>query len=65
MPLLGTLLKKGIRIRESLDQEFSNPFELQKQELKKLMITSANTKFGDHYKFKEILKSFKANDYKA
>lgn len=65
MPLLGTLLKKGIRIRESLDQEYSNPFELQKQELKKLMITASNTKFGEHYKFKEILKAFKANDYKA
>jgi len=65
MPLLGTLLKKGIRIRESLEQEYSNPFELQKIELKKLLITASNTQFGEHYKFKEVLKSFKKDDYKA
>ncbi|MEP2770788.1 MAG: GH3 auxin-responsive promoter family protein [Fulvivirga sp.] len=65
MPLLGTLLKKGIRIRESLEQEYSNPFELQKIELKKLLITASNTQFGEYYKFKEVLKSFKKDDYKA
>lgn len=65
MPLLGTLLKKGIRIRESLEQEYSNPFELQKIELKKLLITASGTQFGENYGFKEILKSFKKDDYKA
>lgn len=65
MPLLGTLLKKGIRIRESLEQEYSNPFELQKLELKKLLITASGTQFGENYNFKEVLKSFKKDDYKA
>jgi len=64
MPLLGTLLKKGIRIRESLEQEYSNPFDLQKQELKKLLITAANTGFGKQYNFGDVLESFKVNDHK-
>lgn len=65
MPLLGTLLKKGIRIRESLEQEYSNPFELQKQELQKLLITAAHTKFGEFHNFDKILKSYKETDFKA
>ncbi|MBL3656199.1 GH3 family domain-containing protein [Fulvivirga sediminis] len=65
MPILGTLLKKGIRIRESLDQEYSNPYDLQKQELKKLLITASQTKFGKHYNFDRILESYKELDTKA
>jgi len=65
MPLLGTLLKKGIRIRESLDQEYSNPFDLQKHELKKLLISAENTEFGKKYNFKSILQSFKKDEYKS
>ncbi|PRY88056.1 GH3 family domain-containing protein [Mongoliibacter ruber] len=59
MAILGTLLKKGIRLRVSLEQEYSSPAELQKQELKKLMIKSANTAFGKKFEFKLILKEFK------
>ncbi|MGY6744164.1 MAG: GH3 family domain-containing protein [Cecembia sp.] len=59
MALLGTLLKKGIRLRESLEQEYSNPAELQKQELKKLLIQARNTEFGKKYRFDLILKEFK------
>jgi len=65
MPLLGTLLKKGIRIRESLDQEYSNPFDLQKHELKKLLLSAENTQFGKEYNFKKILQSFKNEDHKS
>ncbi len=61
MAILGTLIKKGIRIRESLDQEFSAPADLQKAELRKLMISARNTKFGQHYQFKNLLKAFKNN----
>ncbi|MDN5204975.1 GH3 auxin-responsive promoter family protein [Fulvivirgaceae bacterium BMA10] len=60
MPILGTLLKKGIRIRESLDQDYSSPFDLQKIELKKLLISAAQTDFGQEFRFKEILKQFKS-----
>ena len=62
MPILGTLLKKGIRIRESIEQEFSSPFELQKQELRKLLITARFTEFGKHYNFKDKLKAFKKRE---
>ncbi|WP_373495701.1 GH3 auxin-responsive promoter family protein [Aquiflexum sp.] len=62
MAILGTLLKKGIRLRDSLEQEYSSPFELQKVELKKLLIKAAKTEFGRKYKFSEILKEFKKRD---
>lgn len=62
MPLLGTLLKKGIRIRESIDQEYSSPFDLQKIELKKLLISANNTLFGNQYNFKDILNQFKSSE---
>lgn len=65
MPILGTLLKKGIRIRESLEQEYSNPFDIQKQELKKLLITASQTAFGKHYAFGSILNAYKKEDQKA
>ncbi|MBL6445983.1 GH3 auxin-responsive promoter family protein [Fulvivirga sp. 29W222] len=65
MPILGTLLKKGIRIRESLEQEYSNPFDIQKQELKKLLITASQTDFGKHYLFNNILNAYKKEDQKA
>lgn len=60
MPLLGNLLKKGIKIRESIEQEYSSSFDLQKNELKKLLIASSSTAFGRHYEFKKILKIFKS-----
>ncbi|ELR71820.1 putative auxin-regulated protein [Fulvivirga imtechensis AK7] len=64
MPILGTLLKKGIRIRESLEQEYSNPFDLQKEELKKLLITASQTLFGNYYSFNKILSGYKNRDPK-
>jgi len=68
MAILGTLLKKGIRLRDSLEQEYSSPLELQKVELKKLLIKAAKTEFGRKYNFDTILKEFKKRDdsfYKA
>jgi hypothetical protein len=59
MALLGTLLKKGIRLRDSLEQEYSSPLELQKLELKKLLIQAKDTEFGKKYRFDLILKEFK------
>lgn len=59
MAILGTLLKKGIRIRESIEQEYSSALDLQKIELKKLLISSRSTEFGKTYGFKSILNEFK------
>jgi hypothetical protein len=62
MAILGTLLKKGITLRESLEQLYTSPLELQKQELRNLLIHCQNTKFGLHHDFTKILKAFKGPD---
>lgn len=59
MAILGTLLKRSLKLRENLEQEYSSPFELQKNVLKDLMITAADTEFGRYYHFSEILKYFR------
>lgn len=65
MAIISTLLKKGIRLRESLEQEYSHPLELQRQELKKLLIQAVDTEIGRKYDFPTILKSFRRgkNDF--
>jgi hypothetical protein len=62
MAILGTLLKKGIRIREMMEQDYSSPFDLQKKELKELLITASATEFGRYYKFSDLLDGFRKND---
>ena len=62
MAILGTLLKKGIRLRDSLVQEYSSPLDLQKVELKKLLIKAKDTEFGRKYNFDLILREFKKGD---
>jgi len=59
MAILGNLLKKGIRLREMMEQEYSSPFELQKQELKELLMEASRTEFGRHYNFTYILQAFR------
>jgi GH3 auxin-responsive promoter len=59
MAILGTLLKKGIKLRENLEQEYSSPAELQKRELKDLLITASQTEFGKYYNFHDILYHFR------
>ncbi|HEX8060586.1 MAG TPA: GH3 auxin-responsive promoter family protein, partial [Cyclobacteriaceae bacterium] len=59
MAILGTLLKKGIKLRENLEQEYSSPLDLQKRELQELMITASATEFGKYYDFPEILSHFR------
>jgi hypothetical protein len=59
MAILGTLLQKGIKLRETLEQEYSSPLELQKKELKELLITASGTEFGKYYDFQSILSSFR------
>ncbi len=59
MAILGTLLKKGITLRESLEQLYTSPLDLQKQELRNLLIHCQSTKFGQAHAFDDILNSFK------
>lgn len=59
MAILGTLLKKGIKLRENLQQEYSSPIELQKNELKELMIAASQTEFGKFYDFPKLLSRFR------
>jgi hypothetical protein len=62
MAILGTLLKKGIRLREMMEQEYTSPFDLQKKELKELLIAANQTDFGRHYNFHDILQAFRKNN---
>jgi len=62
MAILGTLLKKGIRLREMMEQEYTSPFDLQKKELKELLIAASQTDFGRYYNFQDILKAFRKGD---
>lgn len=59
MAILGTLLKKGIRIREMLEQEYSSPVDLQRNELAELLMEASQTQFGKFYNFQEILRSLR------
>jgi len=62
MAILGTLLKKGIRLREMMEQEYTSPFDLQKKELKELLIAASQTDFGKYYNFQDILHAFTKGD---
>jgi len=65
MPFLGTLLKNGIRFRESLEQDYSGAYELQRSELRKLLIQGSFTHFGKEYRFTRILRNFIKSDRRA
>ena len=60
MPIIGTILKKGIKLRETLEQDYTTPYELQKKELSKLLISARNTQFGRANHFFDILESFRS-----
>ena len=62
MAILGSLLKKGIMLRESIAQQYTSPIDLQKQELRELIIHTQNTVFARAYGFNEVLKAFLKND---
>lgn len=63
MAIISTLLKKGIRLRESLEQEYSSPLDLQKQQLKKLLLKAERTEIGTKYNFQSILKAFRQGEH--
>ncbi|MGE0772434.1 MAG: GH3 auxin-responsive promoter family protein [Cyclobacteriaceae bacterium] len=60
MAIIGTLLKKGIKLREILEQEYTSPFDLQKKELKELLMAASQTEFGKYYDFHSTLKKFRS-----
>lgn len=62
MAILGTLLKKGVRLREMMEQEYTSPFDLQKKELKELLMEANRTEFGKYYNFPDILKAFRKGE---
>ena len=47
-----------------MDQDFTPPFELQKTEFRKLIISARNTQFGKTYNFSGILQSLRNQDNK-
>ena len=57
MPIIGSILKKGIKLRETLEQDYTSPYDLQKKELSKLLISARNTMFGREYDFMSILEN--------
>ncbi len=59
MAILSNLLKKGIRLRESLEQEYSSPLDLQKEQLKKLLLKAERTEIGKKYDFQRVLSGFR------
>ena len=61
MAILSKLLKKGIRLRDSLEQEYASPLDLQKEQLKKLLLKAADTEIGKKYQFKKILGKLKGS----
>ena len=68
MAILGTLLKNGIRLRESLEQDYGAPTDLQKTVLQKLLVAASRTQISKKYDFKSVLLKFKEKDlsyYKA
>lgn len=59
MPVLGSIIKRAIELRSKMPGIFQwrDPGQAQKKELKKLLRKAADTAFGEHYGFEEMLKS--------
>jgi hypothetical protein len=55
MPLLGSLIKAGLGIRDKISFDRFTPIQHQQRELKKLMRMSQFTMFGQHYHFAGML----------
>ncbi len=55
MAILGSLLKKGIKIRESIEQGTEEPLKLQGSQLRKLLSKAQETAFGQDFEFEKVL----------
>jgi hypothetical protein len=58
MPILGSVVKQAIRLRGNMPAFFQpkDPEIKQRRVLRKLLAKAANTSFGEHYGFAEMLK---------
>jgi len=58
MPILGSVVKQAIRLRGNMPAFFQpkDPEIKQRRELRKLLAKAANTSFGEHYGFADMLK---------
>jgi len=65
MAILGSLLKRGIKLTNVVRRKKLNPHKLQKKTLTKLIAKARNTEFGHTYHFEEILSSALFEDEKA
>ena len=63
MPLLGSLIKQGLKLSTRVRLRFNSPAYYQKRELKRLLSKAEFTTFGKQYNFSEIL--FSKNLYKT
>lgn len=57
MPILGSIIKRGIELRHNLQIEWRTPERYQKRELKKLLRKAQFTQFGLEYNFSDTVKS--------
>lgn len=57
MPILGSIIKRGIELRHNLQIEWRTPERYQKRELKKLLRKAEFTQFGLEYNFSDTVKS--------
>ncbi len=69
MPILGSIIKRGIDIRSKVPSFFKikDPQKLQEKTLKKLLRRASKTAFGEYYKFhnmlmsRDVVKTFQAH----
>jgi hypothetical protein len=57
MPVLGSLIKQGLKLSTRVKLRDHSPVQEQQKELKKLLRKAESTSFGKHYGFTEIFES--------
>lgn len=57
MPVLGALVKRAMQFKKKAGEPKFEPIVYQQKTLKKLLKKAANTDFGKHYGFKQILET--------
>ena len=57
MPLIGALIKQGLKLSTRVKLREQTPIQHQRKELRKLMRKAEHTAFGNHYGFNKMLDS--------
>lgn len=57
MPVIGALIKQGLRLGTRVRLRTSSPAQQQRKELRKLLAKAKDTAFGRHYGFSDMLTS--------